>query len=502
MSGDHWVLGVDVGGDRLRSTKTSAGTGMSVLEADLGDPETCRSAVGTCIAEFGGLDVLGNVAGIFRAHHVVDVTPAEYRRIPSVDADQDVAVALQLGGQGPAFELGERPLAAANRRDDDDGARVAAGGADESELPPVRRPRRAPLVGGRLREPKRHLRADLLDVDVHGPAVRAGPREGDLLAVGREGRLGLGAGEAREGHRLERPLPVARPPDPTEHEEDGGDDSGPAPQCSLSSPSAPGVDGDRPFGHEHERRRVPWRTGFVGGFDLDSFGERHVPFCRCARCLRRIQLLRLVRRSRWSSIRAFHVGRGDGGDQAIAGFPDGLDVLRGAGVVAEDLPELGDAARQHVVRDHGAGPHALHELVLRHRAAGLRGEAREHLHHLGLQPHGAVRPDQPVPSRGDEPVAHAKVIRSRCAVRSLIAHPLPLRARASSRELRSAPVRTSRFRTGSLLTLFLRIGNGSLLCTGKDCSRRKDFSSFVRQMSISSRVRAIPQRMLSLCSRT
>ena len=81
------VLGVDVDADRLRATRTSAGAGMSVLEADLGDPETCRSVVDTCVAEFGGLDVLGNVAGIFRAHHVVDVTPAEYHRILAVNLD-------------------------------------------------------------------------------------------------------------------------------------------------------------------------------------------------------------------------------------------------------------------------------------------------------------------------------------------------------------------------------------------------------------------------------
>lgn len=81
------VLGVDIDGDRLRATRTSAGAGMSVLEADLGDPETCRSVVDTCVAEFGGLDVLGNVAGIFRAHHVVDVTPADYHRILAVNLD-------------------------------------------------------------------------------------------------------------------------------------------------------------------------------------------------------------------------------------------------------------------------------------------------------------------------------------------------------------------------------------------------------------------------------
>lgn len=81
------VLGVDVDGDGLRSTKALVGGGLSVLEADLGDPETCRSVVDACAAEFGGLDVVGNIAGIFRAHHVVDVTVAEYRRIMAVNID-------------------------------------------------------------------------------------------------------------------------------------------------------------------------------------------------------------------------------------------------------------------------------------------------------------------------------------------------------------------------------------------------------------------------------
>lgn len=81
------VLGVDVDGDRLRSTQASTGAGLEVLQADLGDPEACRSAVDACVAEFGALDVLGNVAGIFRAHHAVDVSPEEYRRIMAVNID-------------------------------------------------------------------------------------------------------------------------------------------------------------------------------------------------------------------------------------------------------------------------------------------------------------------------------------------------------------------------------------------------------------------------------
>lgn len=81
------VLGVDVDGDRLAEVQEQAGDALSVREADLGDPVACRAAVEACVAELGGLDVLGNVAGIFRAHHAPDVTEDEYRRILSVNLD-------------------------------------------------------------------------------------------------------------------------------------------------------------------------------------------------------------------------------------------------------------------------------------------------------------------------------------------------------------------------------------------------------------------------------
>jgi meso-butanediol dehydrogenase / (S,S)-butanediol dehydrogenase / diacetyl reductase len=77
----------DVNAEGLRAAKESAGSGLTVVEADLADPETCRAVVDQCVRDFGGLDVLGNVAGIFRAHHVVDVTPEEYRRIMAVNVD-------------------------------------------------------------------------------------------------------------------------------------------------------------------------------------------------------------------------------------------------------------------------------------------------------------------------------------------------------------------------------------------------------------------------------
>jgi NAD(P)-dependent dehydrogenase (short-subunit alcohol dehydrogenase family) len=81
------VLGVDIDGDALSETRASVGPGLSVLVADLGDPDACRSVVDRCVTDLGGLDVLGNVAGIFRAHHAVDVTEAEYRQVLAINLD-------------------------------------------------------------------------------------------------------------------------------------------------------------------------------------------------------------------------------------------------------------------------------------------------------------------------------------------------------------------------------------------------------------------------------
>jgi NAD(P)-dependent dehydrogenase (short-subunit alcohol dehydrogenase family) len=81
------VLGVDVDGDGLAAAEAAIGGGLTVREADVGDPAACRSVVEECVADLGGLDVLGNVAGIFRAHHMVDATVDDYRRIMAVNID-------------------------------------------------------------------------------------------------------------------------------------------------------------------------------------------------------------------------------------------------------------------------------------------------------------------------------------------------------------------------------------------------------------------------------
>ena len=41
----------------------------------------------TCVGEFGRLDVLGNIAGIYRAGHFTDMSIEQYRRVMAVNID-------------------------------------------------------------------------------------------------------------------------------------------------------------------------------------------------------------------------------------------------------------------------------------------------------------------------------------------------------------------------------------------------------------------------------
>ncbi len=83
------VLAVDIDAERLDETRKAAGAGDAVVTrvADIGDPEACAAAVAAGADEFGRLDVLGNVAGIYVASHATDLTLAQYRRVMAVNLD-------------------------------------------------------------------------------------------------------------------------------------------------------------------------------------------------------------------------------------------------------------------------------------------------------------------------------------------------------------------------------------------------------------------------------
>ena len=72
------VFGIARDADRMAAVfeKVPGGKYSSV---DISDPAACRRAVADCIAEFGRLDILANVAGFHQMRHTPTVTDVVWR---------------------------------------------------------------------------------------------------------------------------------------------------------------------------------------------------------------------------------------------------------------------------------------------------------------------------------------------------------------------------------------------------------------------------------------
>jgi meso-butanediol dehydrogenase/(S,S)-butanediol dehydrogenase/diacetyl reductase len=81
------VFALDIDAPGLADMAKHAGPGVRTFQADVTDPQACRRAVDECIAGYGRIDVLGNIAGIARAEHFPEVTEADYRRMMGVNVD-------------------------------------------------------------------------------------------------------------------------------------------------------------------------------------------------------------------------------------------------------------------------------------------------------------------------------------------------------------------------------------------------------------------------------
>jgi NAD(P)-dependent dehydrogenase (short-subunit alcohol dehydrogenase family) len=84
------VFGHDIDPDGLAGTAklvADAGGRMETRVGDVAGRAECFATVAVAVEAFGGLDVLGNIAGIARCHHAVDVPEDEYRRIMSINVD-------------------------------------------------------------------------------------------------------------------------------------------------------------------------------------------------------------------------------------------------------------------------------------------------------------------------------------------------------------------------------------------------------------------------------
>lgn len=81
------VLALEIDRARLDETVAMVGGTVAGHRADVGDPDACSAAVEACVEQFGRLDVLGNVAGIYRSAHTTFMSREEYRRVMSVNLD-------------------------------------------------------------------------------------------------------------------------------------------------------------------------------------------------------------------------------------------------------------------------------------------------------------------------------------------------------------------------------------------------------------------------------
>jgi NAD(P)-dependent dehydrogenase (short-subunit alcohol dehydrogenase family) len=79
------VFGVDVNEGGLKETGDLADRPFAWRVTDIRSRDECHAAVAECVAEFGGLDVLANVAGVLRLGHVPDVTEAEFKLVFDVN---------------------------------------------------------------------------------------------------------------------------------------------------------------------------------------------------------------------------------------------------------------------------------------------------------------------------------------------------------------------------------------------------------------------------------
>jgi NAD(P)-dependent dehydrogenase (short-subunit alcohol dehydrogenase family) len=81
------VFALDVDEAALEETGRLAGGSVEAHVADVSDPDACDAAVAGCLKAFGRLDVLGNVAGIYRSAHTPEMARDVYRRVMSINLD-------------------------------------------------------------------------------------------------------------------------------------------------------------------------------------------------------------------------------------------------------------------------------------------------------------------------------------------------------------------------------------------------------------------------------
>jgi len=81
------VYGIDINEEGLEAVSAELGDQFFSDTVDIRDRKSCHKAVETCVEHLGGLDVVANVAGVVRSHHVTDVDEDSWRLIMGVNLD-------------------------------------------------------------------------------------------------------------------------------------------------------------------------------------------------------------------------------------------------------------------------------------------------------------------------------------------------------------------------------------------------------------------------------
>ena len=83
------VFGVDVDEAGMAGTAElideSAGGRLITRSMDVRSVDEIKAAVADCVAQLGGIDIVGNIAGIARQHHLADVTEADWDTMNAIN---------------------------------------------------------------------------------------------------------------------------------------------------------------------------------------------------------------------------------------------------------------------------------------------------------------------------------------------------------------------------------------------------------------------------------
>ena len=79
------VYGIDINKEGLEMVAGELRADFKSAVCDISNREASRAAVAECVTTFGKLDIVANIAGVVKSHHVTDVDEATWRLIMGVN---------------------------------------------------------------------------------------------------------------------------------------------------------------------------------------------------------------------------------------------------------------------------------------------------------------------------------------------------------------------------------------------------------------------------------